>query len=85
MKSASEHRRNDFSNKTVMVMLALVIIAGIVSVIFYFTVVDKAQPKILVNSGKAVGEVSLTILPQPETEDSSTGEVGITITKPPRE
>ncbi len=85
VKSTKERRiSKDFSNKAVLVMLTLLIVVSVISVLFYFNTVSKAQPQILVNSGKALGEVGITILPRPVLDDSASGDVGITVVKPGR-
>ena len=72
----------DISNKAVLVMLILVILVTAVSLLIYLQALEKAKPKVIVNEGKAVGEVTLTILPPPQTANSAQGEVSLTIVKP---
>ncbi|MEK6950453.1 MAG: hypothetical protein AABX13_01895 [Nanoarchaeota archaeon] len=77
-------KRNDFSNNTVLVMLGLIVVAVVIGLIFYLEVLDEAKPKVIVNGGKAVGEVAITVIAPPTVESEETGEVAITVIKPPR-
>ncbi len=57
---------SDFSNRAVLIVLLALVIVTIISIGFYLQTLNTIKPKIVVNEGKAVGEVSIVILPPPE-------------------
>lgn len=63
-------------------MLILLIVVTAISLLIYVQALEKAKPKFIVNEGKAVGEVTLTILPRPVEESTVQGEVSLTIIPP---
>jgi hypothetical protein len=80
---AKEVMKSDISNKTVMIVLILVILASVVSLGVYFSVLETATPQI---TPIASGKVSLEIVEPPKVSEPVTeeGKVGVVIIPPPQ-
>ncbi len=57
---------SDLSHRMVVVVLLALVIVTIISIGFYLQALNTIKPTFVVNEGKAVGEVSIVILPAPE-------------------
>ena len=73
--------KSDVSNRTVLFLLVLVIVASVLSLGVYMKALDKARPVI---EARANGVVSLEIVDKPVAAKPVTAEaeVGVTIVKP---
>lgn len=65
-------KKKDFSDGVVVTMLLLLVVVSIISIAFYLHALNTIKPKFVVNEGKAIGEVSITITKAPS--ESASGE-----------
>lgn len=60
-----KRQKKDFSEGVVVTMLLVLVIVSIISIAFYLHALNTIRPKFVVNEGRAVGEVSITITKAP--------------------
>ena len=59
---------------SILILVLVIIVITIISLVVHIYTLDQTKPKVVINNGKAAGEVRLTILP-PEESQKTAGDI----------
>ena len=58
---------------SILILVLVIIVITVMSLVVHIYTLDQTKPKVVINNGKAAGEVRLTILP-PEESQKTVGD-----------